>query len=69
MTAKLDKNEIHRLFMDKQKTVLLDVLKENPGGLDINDLMIKAKLSEKTLLSLLENLNISAKNGLYQQLP
>lgn len=65
MTAKLDENEIHRLFMDKQKTVLLDVLKENPGGLDINDLMIKAKLSEKTLLSLLENLNISAKNGLY----
>lgn len=55
MTAKLDKNEIHRLFMDKQKTVLLDVLKENPGGLDINDLMIKAKLSEITLLSLLEN--------------
>lgn len=65
MTAKLDENEIHRLFMDKQKAVLLDVLKENPGGLDINDLMIKAKLSEKTLLSLLENLNISAKNGLY----
>ena len=65
MTAKLDKNEIHRLFMDKQKTVLLDVLKENPGGLDINDLMIKTKLSEITLLSLLENLNISAKNGLY----
>lgn len=65
MTAKLDENEIHRLFMDKQKTVLLDVLKENPGGLDINDLMIKAKLSEITLLSLLENLNISAKDGLY----
>lgn len=66
MDNSLSEQEIQKRFLAKQKVVLLDVLSEYPDGLCLDDLMIEAKLSEKTLLTLLSEANINKTNGVYK---
>jgi len=66
MDNALSDQEIQKRFLAKQKIVLFDVLREYPKGLSLEDLMIEAKLSENTLLTLISEANIKKTNGVYK---
>lgn len=64
----LTDQEVLKAFHEKQKVILVDVLKKNPLGLSLDGLMIESKLSENTVLRLTTELCIKNNNGVFTHL-
>lgn len=62
----IDEDELRKKFLLTQQDIFLEILRKFKHGLSMNDLMIKTKLSERTVLLFVEIFEVKRFGNIYK---